>query len=54
MIFQQSQKKNVAADFEEGEAQKAVFSKSALIISGIVFLGLGAIVHFVFAFACTV
>lgn len=40
--------KNVAADFEEGEAQKAVFSKSALIISGIVFLGLGAIVHFVF------
>lgn len=40
--------KNVAADFEEGEAQKAVFSKSSLIIAGIVFFILGAIVHFVF------
>ncbi|KIA82675.1 peptide MFS transporter [Flavobacterium sp. AED] len=40
--------KNVAADFEEGEAQKAVFSKPSLIIAGIVFLILGALVHFVF------
>ena len=40
--------KNVAADFEEGEAQKAVFSKPSLIIAGIVFLVLGAVVHFVF------
>ena len=40
--------KNVAADFEEGEAQKANFSQLSLIIAGIVFLVLGAIVHFVF------
>lgn len=40
--------KNVAADFEEGESQKAVFSKTALVISGLVFLGLGCIIHYVF------
>jgi POT family proton-dependent oligopeptide transporter len=40
--------KNVAADFEEGEAQKANFSQLSLIIAGIVFLVLGALVHFVF------
>ncbi|MWB95786.1 MFS transporter [Flavobacterium sp. GA093] len=40
--------KNVAEDFEEGEAQKANFSQKALIGAGIAFLGLGAIIHFVF------
>lgn len=40
--------KNVAADFEEGESQKANFSQTALITAGVVFLALGAIVHYVF------
>jgi POT family proton-dependent oligopeptide transporter len=40
--------KNEAADFEEGEAQKAVFSQKSLIIAGISFLALGALIHFVF------
>ena len=40
--------KNEASDFEEGESQKAVFSQKALIIAGIMFLTLGAIIHFVF------
>ena len=40
--------KNVDADFEEGEAQKANFSNKALLIAGISFLVLGAIVHYVF------
>ena len=40
--------KNEAADFEEGESQKAVFSQKALIIAGIVFFALGALIHFVF------
>jgi len=40
--------KNDASDFEDGESQKAVFSNTALIISGIVFLCLGAVIHFVF------
>ena len=40
--------KNVAADFEEGEAQKANFSTKALISAGIAFLILGVIVHYVF------
>lgn len=40
--------KNEASDFEDGESQKAVFSNTALIISGIVFLCLGAVIHFVF------
>ena len=40
--------KNEASDFEEGESQKAVFSQMALIIAGIVFLALGAIIHFGF------
>ncbi len=38
--------KNVAADFEEGESQKAVFSNTALAISGIMFFVLGAAFHF--------
>lgn len=40
--------KNVAADFEEGEAQKANFSTKSLIISAIVFVILGTVFHFVF------
>ncbi len=40
--------KNDASDYEEGEAQKAVFSQTSLIIAGIAFLGLGALIHFVF------
>ena len=40
--------KNVAADFEEGEAQTANFSTKALISAGIAFLILGVIVHYVF------
>ena len=40
--------KNVAADFEEGEAQKANFSTKALISAGVAFLILGVIVHYVF------
>ena len=40
--------KNVAADFEEGEAQKANFSPKALVGAGIAFLILGVIFHFVF------
>jgi proton-dependent oligopeptide transporter, POT family len=41
-------KHNDASDFEEGESQKAEFSQKALIIAGIAFLTLGAIIHFVF------
>jgi POT family proton-dependent oligopeptide transporter len=40
--------KNEASDFEEGEAQKAVFSTMSLIIAGIMFFVLGALIHFVF------
>lgn len=40
--------KHDASDFEEGEAQKAVFSKGALIGAVVGFLGLGAIIHYVF------
>lgn len=40
--------KNVATDFEEGEAQKANFSPKALVGAGIAFLILGVIFHFVF------
>ncbi len=40
--------KNEAADFEEGESQKAVFSTKALIGAVIGFLALGALIHFVF------
>lgn len=40
--------KHDASDFEEGEAQKAVFSKGALIGAVVAFLGLGAIIHYVF------
>jgi POT family proton-dependent oligopeptide transporter len=40
--------KNIASDFEEGEAQTANFSTKALITAGISFLVLGVIVHYVF------
>ena len=40
--------KNEASDFEEGESQKAVFSNTALTGAAIAFLGLGAIIHYVF------
>ncbi|PZX92369.1 MFS transporter [Flavobacterium aquariorum] len=40
--------KNIASDFEEGEAQTASFSKKALITAAISFLVLGAVVHYVF------
>jgi len=39
--------KNVAEDFEEGEAQKANFSTKALIGAGIAFLILGLFFHYV-------
>ena len=39
--------KNVAADFEEGEAQKANFSSKALTIAGIAFIALGFFFHYV-------
>ncbi|MCW3078092.1 MAG: amino acid transporter [Bacteroidetes bacterium] len=40
--------KNESADFEEGESQKAVFSRNALIGALVGFLALGALIHFVF------
>ena len=40
--------KNDASDFEEGEAQSAVFSSKSLIIAALVFCGLAAIIHFYF------
>lgn len=40
--------KNEAADYEEGESQKAVFSSTALMLAGVAFLSLGALIHFVF------
>ncbi|RUT71217.1 MFS transporter [Flavobacterium cupreum] len=39
--------KNVAEDFEEGEAQKANFSGKALTIAGIAFIALGFFFHYV-------
>lgn len=40
--------KNVASDFEEGEAQKANFSSKSLTIAVLVFVALGTIMHYVF------
>ncbi|MBY0488057.1 MAG: peptide MFS transporter, partial [Flavobacteriaceae bacterium] len=40
--------KNEAADYEEGESQKAVFSQNALIGAVVAFFGLGLVFHFVF------
>ncbi len=40
--------KNESSDYEEGEAQKAVFSSKALALAGIAFVGLGLLFHFVF------
>ncbi|WP_291151584.1 peptide MFS transporter [Flavobacterium sp. UBA7680] len=39
--------KNVAEDFEEGEAQKANFSSKALVIAGLGFVALGFFFHYV-------
>lgn len=39
--------KNVAEDFEEGEAQKANFSSKSLAITGIAFVALGFFFHYV-------
>ncbi len=39
---------NEAADFEEGESQKAVFSQKSLMLAGLAFFTLGALIHFVF------
>ncbi len=40
--------KNEAADFEEGEAQKANFSTKSLVLSVIALVVLGAVFHFIF------
>jgi proton-dependent oligopeptide transporter, POT family len=40
--------KNDASDFEEGEAQKAVFSQKSLLLAGLAFLCLGTLIHFYF------
>lgn len=40
--------KNEASDFEEGESQKAVFSKNALIGAVVAFVGLGFLFHYAF------
>ncbi len=39
--------KNIASDFEEGEAQKANFSSKALTIAGVAFIALGFFFHYV-------
>ena len=39
--------KNEAGDYEEGEAQKAVFSSKSLMIAVIAFAGLGLLFHYV-------
>lgn len=39
--------KNVAEDFEEGEAQKANFSSKSLIFAGLAFIALGLFFHYV-------
>jgi len=41
-------KHNVSEDYEEGESQKAVFSKNALVGAIVAFFGLGLLFHFVF------
>jgi POT family proton-dependent oligopeptide transporter len=40
--------KNESGDFEEGEAQKASFSKTSLLVACVAFMGLGLIIHFIF------
>jgi POT family proton-dependent oligopeptide transporter len=40
--------KNIAADFEEGESQKAVFSQKSLLLAVLGFIILGSIIHYVF------
>lgn len=38
--------KSSSTDFEEGEAQKAKFSSTALAVAGLAFIGLGFAIHF--------
>lgn len=40
--------KNDASDFEDGESQKAVFSKNALVGAVVAFVGLGFLFHYAF------
>ena len=40
--------KNELGDFEEGEAQKASFSKTSLLVACFAFMALGLIIHFIF------
>ena len=40
--------KNVTSDFEEGESQKATFSKQSLLIAVVSFIILGCVIHYVF------
>lgn len=40
--------KNIASDYEEGEAQKAVFSSTSLLVACAVFVGLGLLFHYSF------
>jgi POT family proton-dependent oligopeptide transporter len=40
--------KNDASDFEEGESQKAEFSKNALLAAVVAFVGLGFLFHYAF------
>lgn len=39
--------KNLAEDFEEGEAQKANFSSKSLLLAGVAFIALGLFFHYV-------
>ncbi|MBC7888814.1 MAG: peptide MFS transporter [Ferruginibacter sp.] len=40
--------KNVTADFEEGESQKATFSKQSLVVAVFAFIALGCTMHYLF------
>ena len=40
--------KNVAEDYEVGEAQKASFSNTSLIVAGVAFVALGLLFHYIF------
>ncbi len=40
--------KNIAADYEEGEAQKATFSSTSLLVASAAFVGLGLLFHYIF------
>ena len=40
--------KNDSSDYEEGEAQKAVFSNKSLSVASLAFISLGLIIHYIF------